>query len=113
MGGSGQLCSLRLEGTRRSTFSSQLPLTPSLEPPFSCFVRGLGGQGGDGAGVGQAASAAGADPAPLGPAHGLSELCSPLRWPSHFPALHHTFSSSFSISEKSRMRQVWSSPSHY
>lgn len=100
MGGSGQLCSLRLEGTRRGTFSSQLPLTPSLEPPFSCFVHGLGGQGGDGAGVGQAASAGGADPAPLGPAHGLSELCSPLRWPSHFPALSITHSHPLSPSQR-------------
>lgn len=85
----GQLCSLRLEGTCRAAFSSQLPLTPSLEPPSPAFW-GLGGQGGDGAGMGQAASAEdsaelqaltlptspapGPGPAPLCPAHGLSEL---------------------------------------
>lgn len=55
MGSSGQLCSLRLEGTRRATFS-QLPLTPSLEPP-SPALWGLGGQGGDGAGTSPAAAA--------------------------------------------------------
>lgn len=94
----GQLwgvCSLRLEGPCRATFSSQLPPTPSPEP---LLCHGLW------VAKGEVLARAGELPVktacptarplafaqPLAaPPHALSELWPFSRWLSHFPALPH------------------------